>query len=53
MRKRNVLAIVLFSTLFLGSISFYFLNIDKIKDSKSKAKSLKIELESLKSENEA
>lgn len=53
MRKRNVLAIVLFSALFLGSICLYFFNSYQIKDNKSKTESLKIELQSLKSEKES
>jgi flagellar basal body-associated protein FliL len=53
MRKRNVLAIVLFITLFLGSICLYFFNSYQIKDNKSKTESLRLELESLKSEKES
>jgi len=53
MRNRNVLAIVLFSTLFLGSICLYFFNSYQIKDNKSKAESLRLQLESLKSEKES
>ncbi|MCB2290016.1 hypothetical protein LGK97_09575 [Clostridium sp. CS001] len=53
MRRKNVIAMLLFSALFLGSISLCFFNNNKIKDNKSKTESLKIELESLKSENEA
>jgi hypothetical protein len=52
MKKRNAIVVVLFSALFLGSITLYYFNSNKIKDNKSKTESLKIELESLKSENE-
>jgi Tfp pilus assembly protein PilO len=52
MKKRNILAIMLFSILFLGSIYFYYLNDNKIEDNKTKTESLKIELQNLKAENE-
>jgi len=53
MKKRNIIAIILFGILFTGSIYVYSLNNNKIKDNKNKTESLKIELETLKAENKS
>ena len=53
MKKRNIIAFMFFSILFIGSIYLYSLNSNKIKDNKSKTESLRIELESLKAQNQS
>ena len=52
MKKRNIIAVMLFAVLFLGSIYVCFVNNDRIKDSKNKSESLKIQLETLTAEND-
>jgi len=52
MKKRNVIVLMLFSILFVGSICLYFFNSNKIEDNRSKTDSLKLQLESLKAENQ-
>ena len=53
MNKINKFVIPIFTIIFIGSISLYFININKIKNNKIESQSLKIQLESLKDENKA
>lgn len=53
MKKNNVIATMLFSILFVGSIFVYFINNNKIKDTTIENNCLKNEFQSLKSENQA
>ena len=51
MRKVNVVFISVLSILFVASIFLYSFNVTKIKHNKNNAETLKVQLESLKSEN--
>ncbi|GCD11014.1 MULTISPECIES: hypothetical protein [Clostridium] len=52
MKRKNTIATIIFSILFLGSIYVHFTNNNRIKDTTIENNSLKIEFQSLKSENQ-
>lgn len=53
MKNKNIIVGVIFSVLFVGSLSFYALNNNKIKYTKIETNYLKNEFQSLKVQNEA
>ncbi|MGH4125015.1 MAG: hypothetical protein ACREV6_19030 [Clostridium sp.] len=53
MKRKNVIATMIFSILFLGSICVHFINNNKIKDTTIENNSLKTQFQSLKSENQS
>jgi len=52
MKKNNIAFTVIVTTLFIGSIYFYFSYSSKIKDTKKETQAFKIQLKSLKAENQ-
>ena len=53
MKKNNIALTVIITTLFIGSIYFYFSYSSKIKNTKMETQSFKIQLKSLKAENQS
>ena len=52
MKKGNIIFVTVLSILFVASIFLYFFNTTKIKATRNNTETLKVQLESLKSENE-